>query len=42
MNPEEELIHDDGRAHCPHDDCDWWVPTGMEYLYLDHVDEHDG
>lgn len=26
--------------HCPVDGCDWWVPSGMEYLYTAHRDEH--
>jgi len=33
---ETELHIEDGRAHCPNDDCDWFVPKGMEYLYGDH------
>ena len=41
MNPEEKLIHDDGAAYCPHEDCDWWVPAGMEYMYYDHAQEHE-
>lgn len=32
----DDLIHKDGQAHCPNDDCGWWVPAGMEYLYLTH------
>lgn len=37
------LEHDDGKARCPHDGCDWWVPEGMEYLYAEHErEEHNG
>lgn len=32
----EPLIHKDGQAHCPNEDCEWWVPAGMGYLYADH------
>ena len=35
------LVYTDGEAHCPRDDCDWWVPTGMEYAMLEHVEKHD-
>lgn len=38
---ETELDHRDGAAFCPHPDCEWWVPAGMEYLYLTHRDEHE-
>lgn len=38
---EDELEYSDGEAHCPHPACDWWVPAGMEYLYLPHREEHD-
>lgn len=41
MDPETELVDKDGQAHCPEPGCDWWVPAGMEYLYLDHYREHD-
>jgi|AntDeeMinimDraft_5_1070356.scaffolds.fasta_scaffold13252_5 hypothetical protein len=41
MDPETELVHDDGAAYCPHEDCDWWVPAGMEYMYYDHRQEHE-
>lgn len=40
MDPEEELVHDDGQAHCPYEGFDWWVPAGMEYLYYDHYKDH--
>lgn len=36
MSDSDDLIHDDGQAHCPSDECDWWVPAGMEYLYATH------
>ena len=32
----EDLIHSDGEAHCPNEECDWWVPEGMEYLFDSH------
>ena len=32
----EDLRVEDGRAHCPADDCDWWVPSGMQYLFHEH------
>lgn len=41
MDPATELVHDGDRAYCPVADCDWWVPTGMEYLYIDHANEHN-
>ena len=41
MDPETELVHDDGAAYCPNEDCDWWVPAGMEYMYYDHRQEHE-
>lgn len=25
--------------HCPVDECEWWVPDGMEYLRQAH--EHE-
>lgn len=37
----EELVHNEGKAHCPTEDCDWWVPEGMEYLYESHDCESD-
>lgn len=30
----------DGKAHCPVEDCEWWVPKGMEYMFLDHYTSH--
>ena len=30
------LAYTAGQAHCPYDECDWWVPVGMEYLYATH------
>lgn len=41
MSHEGELVHRDGRAYCPVEDCDWWVPGGMEYLYASHRAEHE-
>ena len=42
MTDHNDLIHDDGQAHCPCDECDWWVPVGMEYLYSTHLrEDHD-
>lgn len=35
---EDELVHVDGKACCPH--CGWWTPAGMEYLYHDHWERH--
>lgn len=35
------LVIKDGEAHCPVDDCDWWVPRGMEYGFLDHYRCHE-
>lgn len=37
----DRLIMEHGQAHCPIDDCDWWVPAGMEYGFFDHIDKHD-
>lgn len=31
-----ELIHSEGQAHCPNEECEWWVPEGMEYTYRSH------
>jgi hypothetical protein len=33
----DEFTHTDGEYHCTSDDCDWWVPAGMEYLAADHT-----
>lgn len=33
---DDGLHHVNGRAECPHDGCDWWVPEGMEYLWEGH------
>lgn len=40
MDP-DKLIEDDGRSKCPEDDCDWWVPSGMEYLASRHGHEKE-
>lgn len=37
----DDIVYRDGEARCPYDDCDWWVPRGMEYAYLEHVEEHE-
>jgi hypothetical protein len=36
----DELIEDDGKHRCPASGCDWWVPSGMEYLYDAHRIQH--
>ena len=42
MTDHDDLIHTAGQAHCPYDECDWWVPVGMEYLYATHRrEDHD-
>lgn len=41
-DPRDDLVIEDGRAHCPVDDCDVWYPLGMEYGYLEHYPTHDG
>lgn len=38
---ERELVYDGERAHCPRDDCGWWVPKGMEYIYETHRRDHE-
>lgn len=38
---ESDLIIEDAEAHCPREDCDWWVPEGMEYLYHRHWEQHE-
>jgi hypothetical protein len=35
-----ELINEDGERRCPAVGCDWWVPSGMEYLYAAHRLQH--
>lgn len=32
----DDLVVEDGRATCPDPDCEWWVPSGMEYLAAEH------
>ena len=36
---EKLLTTRDGRSSCP--ECDWWVPEGMEYLFLEPYTEHE-
>jgi len=36
----DELITDNGERRCPATGCDWWVPSGMEYLYEIHRIQH--
>lgn len=35
------LDNRDGQLHCPNENCDWWVPDGMGYMFIDHHEETD-
>lgn len=34
--PPHEPIDRDGEIQCPVENCPWWVPGGMDYLYARH------
>lgn len=34
--PPQEPVERDGEIHCPVENCQWWVPSGMGYLYASH------
>jgi len=33
---EEDFHYENGQYHCSNEDCDWWVPEGMEYMSEKH------
>ena len=42
MTDHNDLIHTIGQARCPYDECNWWIPVDMEYLYVTYRREaHD-